>query len=159
VQTVAIAGFEHAMADVDAAVAYVSGQADVDPTRLLSAGASRGGVLAVTHAAERRGVFLGAVNFVGGWLGEGCSDGPAVNRALFQRAGRFPGSTIWMYGENDSFYSMAHSRSNFSVFTAAGGRGTFHAYTRPPGQNGHNIINDPHLWTASLQTFMEQLAR
>lgn len=99
VQSVAIAGFEHAMADVDAAVAYVSARPDVNPARLLSAGVSRGGVLALTHAAERPGVFLGGVNFVGGWLGEKCSDGPAVNRPLFQRAGRFPSSTIWMYAK------------------------------------------------------------
>lgn len=158
-QAPALAGFEHAMADVDAAVAYVSGRADVNPARLLSAGVSRGAVLALTHAAERPGVFLGAVNFVGGWLGEGCSDGPAVNRALFQRAGRLSASTVWMYGESDTFYSMAHSRGNFAVFTGAGGRGTFHAYARAAGLNGHHIINDPQLWTADLDAFVREIAR
>ena len=114
--------------------------------------------LAATHAAERPGVFLGAVNFVGGWLGEGCP-APSVNPLLFERAARFPSVTIWMYGENDTFYSMAHSRGNFAVFTNAGGKGTFNAYTRAAGLNGHNITNDPHLWTGHLQTYMESLGR
>ena len=156
--SITLAGFERALSDIDAAVAYVSGRPDVDPTRLLSAGASRGGVLALTHAAERPGVFVGAVNFVGGWLGEGCPT-PSVNPILFARAARFPSDTIWMYGENDTFYSMAHSRGNFSVFTNAGGRGTFNAYTRAPGLNGHNIMNDPHLWTGHLQVYMDSLPR
>lgn len=155
---ITLAGFERALSDIDAAVTYVSGRPDVDPARLLSAGVSRGGVLAVTHAAERPGVFRGAINFVGGWLGEGCP-GPSVNPLLFQRAGRFRSGTIWLYGENDPFYSMSHSRNNFSVFTAAGGQGTFHAYARASGLSGHNIINDPHLWTAQLQAFMEHLSQ
>lgn len=158
VHSITLAGFERALSDIDAAVAYVSGRADVNPTRLVSAGVSRGGVLALTHAAERPGVFLGAVNFVGGWLGEGCP-APSVNPLLFERAARFPSDTIWMYGENDTFYSMAHSRANFSVFTSTGGKGTFNAYTRAAGLNGHNITNDPHLWTGHLQTFMDSLPR
>jgi len=154
-----LAGFEHAMADVDAAHRYLIGRGDVDGTRLLSAGVSRGGLLAVTHAAERPGVSLGAINFVGGWLSEGCVDGPAVNRSLFERGGRLPSPTIWMYGENDTFYSMAHSRGNFAVFAGAGGRGTFHAYARAAGLNGHHVINDPQLWTADLDAFVRELER
>ena len=159
VQSEAIAGFEHAMLDVDAAVAYVAERPDVNPARLLSAGISRGGVLALTHAAERPGVFLGAVNFVGGWLGEGCAEGPAVNRHLFERAGRFPEPSVWMYGENDSFYRTAHSRANFEAFVAAGGQGAFHVYTRASTLNGHYITNDPHLWTADLDAYLQQLDR
>jgi dienelactone hydrolase len=154
-----LAGFEHAMADVDAAHLYLIDRSDVDGVRLLSAGVSRGGVLALTHAAERQGAFRGAINFVGGWLAEGCADGPALNRLLFQRAGRFPAATIWMYGEGDSFYSVAHSRGNFAAFTGALGRGTFHAYTRAAGLNGHYIINDPLLWTADLDAFVREIGR
>jgi dienelactone hydrolase len=157
VQSVALTGVDRALADLDAVVAWARGRRDAIPSRLVNAGVSRGGVLAVTHAAERPGVFHGAVNFVGGWLGEGCSEGPATNRTLFTRAGRFDGETIWIYGENDSFYSMAHSRSNFDAFRAAGGRGSFHAYARAAGLNGHFITNDPQSWTPVLDAFLRSL--
>jgi hypothetical protein len=87
--------------------------------------------------AHRPDVFLGAVNFVGGWLGEGCGDYLDVNRTLFTRAARFPGATIWLYADHDSFYSIAHSRTNFDAYTAAGGLGAFRVHGRAPGLNGH----------------------
>jgi len=77
---------------------------------MLSAGTSRDGVLAVVHAAERPDLFDGAVNFAGGWLGEGCEDSVAVNRSSFAHGGTFPGTTIWLYGDNDTFYSLTAAR-------------------------------------------------
>ena len=148
----ALAGFERALLDVDAAVEYVRNRADVDEARLLG-----GGILAVAHAGQRRGLFKGAVNFVGGWLGEGCADAVVVNRTAFVRGAAFDRRTIWLYGENDSFYSLAHSRRNFDAFVAAGGQATFFAYTRAANLNGHFIINDPALWTVELDAFLRQV--
>jgi dienelactone hydrolase len=150
----ALAGFERALQDVDAAVAYVRARPTTDPTRLVSAGTSRGGVLAVAHAGRRPEIFDGVVNFVGGWLGEGCLDAPAVNRTAFAFGAPFARPTLWLYGANDSFYSLAHSRGNFDAFQSAGGRGAFVVYTRPSGLNGHFILNDPALWTADLDAYV-----
>ncbi len=124
----ALAGFERALLDVDAAAEYLAAHDDVDATRMLSAGTSRGGVLAVVHAAERPDLFDGAVNFVGGWLGQGCQDSV-----------------------------LAHSRANFDAFIAAGGTGSFRIYTRAPSLNGHFIVNDPSLWTDDLDTFVRSI--
>jgi len=159
VQATALAGFEHALQDVDVAVAWVGGRRDVDASRLLSAGISRGGALSVAHAGQRPGLFEGAVNFVGGWLGEGCVDAAAVNRAAFVRGAAFDRPTLWLYGENDSFYSLAHSRGNFSAFLTAGGQGTFLTYTRAPTLNGHFIIDEPALWTADLDDYVDRVDR
>jgi dienelactone hydrolase len=153
----ALAGFEHALQDVDAAAEYLRSRSDVDASRVLSAGTSRGGILAIVHAAQRPGYFVGAVNFVGGWLGEGCQDALDVNRPTFARGAMFQGPTIWLYGDNDSFYSLAHSRGNFDAFVAAGGRGSFGVYTRAPTLNGHFIVNDASLWSGDLDAFLGRL--
>jgi len=153
-QVPALAGLERALQDANAAVDDLRARADVDATRILAAGISRGGILAVAHAARRPGVFMGAVNFVGGWIGEGCSDAVAVNRSTFIAGAASPGATIWLYGENDPFYSVAHSRANFDAFVGAGGRGEFHVFTRAPGLSGHLIINEPPLWAPVLDAYL-----
>lgn len=153
----ALAGFERALGDADAAADYLASRSDVDASRMLSAGTSRGGILAIVHAAQRPDLFDGAVNFAGGWLGEGCEDSLAVNRPTFARGAGFPRSTLWLYGDNDSFYSLTHSRGNFDVFIAAGGSGSFLIFTRAPTLNGHFLVNDPALWATAVDAYVRQV--
>jgi hypothetical protein len=95
------------------------------------------------------------VNFVGGWLGEGCADATTVNRSTFEDAAGQPTPVLWLYGENDPFYSIAHSRASFDAFLAAGGVGAFHVYRRSNATaSGHFITNEPALWGAELEGFL-----
>jgi dienelactone hydrolase len=153
----ALAGAERALEDIDAVTDWLRDRADVDTTRMLIGGVSRGGVLAVTHTARRPDVYLAAINFVGGWIAEGCGDDEVVNRTLFVEGARFPGSSIWLYASADAFYSLAYSRSNFAAFTLAGGLGEFHEFSRAAGRNGHFLINDPALWADALSGYIDGL--
>lgn len=154
---ITLAGAERALDDLDAAVDWLRIHTDVDTTRMLVSGASRGGVLALVHAARRPDVYLGAINFVGGWLGEGCGDYAVVNRTLFEGGAMFPGESIWLYGNNDSFYSVAHSQANFDAFTISGGQASFNVYTRAQGLNGHFLTSDPHLWGTNVDAYIADL--
>ncbi len=80
-----------------------------------------------------------------------------MNRTAFAFGAPFDRPTLWLYGANDSFYSLTHSRGNFDVFQRAGGRGTFVAYTRAPGLDGHFILHDPALWTVDLDAYVRAL--
>ena len=155
-ENLALGGAARALDDLDVITDWVRNRADVDTTRMLVGGASRGGILAVAHVAQRPEVYLGAINVVGGWIAEGCGDYRSVNRTLFVDGAAFPGSSLWLYGENDSFYSLAYSRTNFDSFSFAGGLGTMVELTRAAGLNGHFLINDLTLWEQTMDEFLAQ---
>lgn len=153
-EDLALGGAARALQDLDFITDWIRSRADVDTTRMLVGGSSRGGILSVAHVAQRPEVYLGAVNFVGGWIAEGCGDYRAVNRTLFVDGAAFPGPSLWLYGENDSFYGLPYSRSNFDAFVAAGGLGSMVEFTRSAGLNGHFVINDPELWERTMDEFL-----
>ena len=155
--TIALAGAARALDDIDAVTDWLRMRADVDTTRMLLSGTSRGGILSIAYLARRPEVYLGAINFVGGWLGEGCGDFATVNRSLFVDGAAFPGRSLWIYAQDDSFYSLEHSRSNFDAFTGAGGVGDFEVFVRDPGRNGHFIINDAERWGPVADAYIASL--
>ncbi len=123
---------------------------------MLVGGTSRGGILSIAHIAARPDVYLSAINFVGGWIAEGCGDHQAINRSLFTDGAAFPGTSLWLYGENDTLYSLTYSRSLFDAFTAAGGMGSWVVHQRAPGLNGHFLINDLELWQPAVDAHLAQ---
>lgn len=149
-------GLDRAMEDLNAVMAHVLQRPDVDKARLLIGGVSRGGLLSVAYAGTRPDMFRGVVNFVGGWMGEGCKEAALINRAGFLRGAAMPRPTLWLYGERDSYYSLSHSRASFESFLAAGGKGKMVSYTLPPGQNGHSIHDFPALWKEELDGYLAQ---
>lgn len=156
-ESVTLAGADRALDDIDAITDWHLQRADVDTTRMLISGTSRGGILTVAYLGRRPGVYLGGINFVGGWLGEGCPTAVSVNQTLFEEGAQFAGQSLWIYANNDSFYSIAHSQGNFNAFTAAGGMGEFLVFTRTAGLNGHFIINSSELWGAAVEIYLGNL--
>jgi pimeloyl-ACP methyl ester carboxylesterase len=155
-EDLALAGAAHALEDLNVITDWLRMRADVDTTRMLIGGSSRGGILSIAHTAQRPDVYLAAIDFVGGWIAEGCGDYLAINRTLFVDGAAFPGQSLWLYGENDSFYSLPYSRTNFDAFSRAGGMGTMVELTRSPGLNGHFIVNDLELWEPVMDDFLSQ---
>lgn len=157
VVTESLQGADRALSDLDAITNWIRNRSDVDTTQMLVGGTSRGGILSIAHVARRPDVYLGALNFVGGWISEGCGDHLAINSSLFAEAARFPGTSLWLYGSNDSFYSLSYSRSNFAAFQASGGMGEFVELTRAAGLNGHFLINDNALWGGAMDAYLSRV--
>ncbi len=143
-----LAGAERALDDVHASVEAISAMPFVDKGTLVIGGISRGGIISTAYAGEHPDKFKGIINFVGGWIGSGCPTAEGINGSLFVRGAATDLESIWLYGENDSFYPMSHSESNFGKFIAAGGKGKFHRVDVEPDQNGHFIGAYPQKWTA-----------
>lgn len=150
-------GADRALGDVSAAIAALRRRPDVETSPVLIGGVSRGGVLSVAWAGRNPSDTHGVVNFVGGWLGEGCGDAVEANRALFASGGAYPKDTLWLYGDNDSFYSLTFSRENFAAFKEAGGTGAFHAFTLSDRLDGHWLIGAPLVWEDLLHDYLDRL--
>lgn len=142
---------------MDAATSYLAARPDVDSKRMLIGGQSRGGIASSVYAGTRPAQFVGVLNFVGGWVGDRCSSAAAVNTVSFKRAAAFTPPMLWLYGENDPFYRISHSRSNFDAFIAAGGKGTFKVITPSDAQNGHGIHAMPNLWRDVMNAYLTQV--
>lgn len=150
-------GVDRAIQDLDAVMAHVRTRPDVVQSRILLAGQSRGGILSIAYAGERPDMFVGVVNFVGGWMGDRCQNAVQINTATFTRGAKFPRPTLWLYGEVDPFYTLSHSKSNFEAFVGAGGKGRFESYW-VPGQNaGHTVLMHPRLWTDEVTNYLEAI--
>ena len=155
--SLSLPGVDRAVEDLDEVMAYVRSRPDVQVDRMLIGGQSRGGILAVAYAGERPDVFIGVVNFVGGWMSDGCGNATLINTTTFRRGARFARNTLWLYGDQDPFYSLTHSRANYAAFLSAGGKGHFESY-RVPGQNsGHSVIFHPSLWSGHLTQYLESI--
>lgn len=153
------AGLDRALEDVDVVMTHLRSRPDVDNSRILLGGISRGGILSVEYAGQRPGMFRGVINFVGGWLGDRCNASQEVKPQAFRRGGTAGVPMLWLYGDRDPFYTLAHSRNNFSAFEQAGGMGRFVAYPAPTplGNTGHDIYQYPLLWREDLNDYLRQL--
>lgn len=153
----ALPGVERAMEDLDEVMVHLCARQDVKRSRMLVAGQSRGGALSIAYAGERPDMFVGAVNFAGGWLSEYWPESVPVNTAIFRRGAKFRKPTLWLYGENDPYYSLAYSRGIFGAFESAGGTGRFESYAVPSENEGHSLLSHPRIWCGPLDTYLEAL--
>lgn len=155
--TLSLAGVDRAVEDLDAVMAHVRSRPDVQVKRVLLGGQSRGGILAIAYAGERPEWFIGVVNFVGGWMGDRCANASAINTATFKRGAKFAQPTLWLYGDQDPFYGLAHSKANFEAFLSAGGKGRFESHWVPGQNSGHSVIAHPGLWSGQVTQYIDSL--
>lgn len=155
--SLSLPGAQHALADLELVMAHVLKRADVDAKHIVIGGVSRGGILSAAYAGLHPKEMKGVINFVGGWLGAACPDAAKVNGELFTHAAAFPGQMLWLYGEDDPYYPISHSRTNFQVFKAAGGKGTFDVLMPPKGVDGHGTYAVQHLWGAAMDAYLSSI--
>jgi dienelactone hydrolase len=151
-----LAGADRALQDIEAAMAAIVAMPFVDRDRVVMAGVSRGGALSVAYAGAHPAQLKGVINFVGGWLGWPCPTTESVNQALLKRGAIYPGKSIWLYAENDSYYSLHQSRGNHAAFIAAGGNALF-LELAVPAADGHWLTGFPAVWSPHLEAYLTDL--
>jgi len=98
----------------------------------------------------------GVIEFVGGWLDEGLGD-PEINPTLFRRIKGYGGPVLSIYGEEDTFYSIDHSRANLAETAQAGADSEFHVVTVPGFNRGHWVLWWPLLWEEVVEDYLHRV--
>lgn len=154
---ISLAGFDRAIDDLKAVVHALQSRNDVSDQPILVGGQSRGGALSIAYAGDNNNSVKGVINFVGGWSGKLCGTVDEINQTVFKRGGGFRGETIWLYGKEDIFYSIEHSRRNFATFQDEGGQGEFLEYKVRGENNGHWLMFVPPLWEDALEEYLAKI--
>ncbi|WP_227270367.1 alpha/beta hydrolase family protein [Roseobacter weihaiensis] len=149
-------GAERALTDANAALAALKKRPDVASGPVLLGGQSRGGVVAIMQAGHNPNEVSGVINFVGGWVSEKWGDS-AINPTLFRRIGSFGGPVLSIYGTQDPFYSVEHSKSNLAEMEPFEVKSHLHMVKLPGYGNGHWAIAMPVFWEDVLGEFLESI--
>lgn len=150
-------GVKYASAAVDATYEYLRLQPWVSMDKVVLAGHSRGGILAVAYAADHPGSTIGVINFSGGWKNDNC--GPTdLNLDLFADAAvKSKVPNLFLYGRGDAFYSDGSMNNYAEIFRRRGGDVEFNLY-EVEKINGHQLFHKAlALWRGSVDGFLMRI--
>lgn len=133
----------------------------VDASRILIVGVSAGGFAALATAAEPPEGLRAVISFAGGRgspsPGVVCED-QALVRAFgaFGETARVP--TLWVYAENDSYFSPGLAHRFHDAFTAGGGRAEL-IVVGPFGDDGHVLFSrrGTAIWRPLVDDFLRKV--
>jgi len=109
--------------DVVAALDYMTQQPYVDRNRIVIMGQSHGGLTTLAFGTIAYPGVRGLVNFAGGLRNDTCiawEDNLVRAFETYGRQSRYP--SLWLYGDNDSYWPKPMPKQLFSAYTDAGGK-------------------------------------
>jgi len=147
--------------DLLATVRFMKAQPYIDQRRIVLAGHSSGGFASLALASQGFPGLLGVINFSGGRgaKADKVCDPPSLIEA-FSRFGhtvRVP--TLWIYAENDTYFSPPLVRQLHQAFVRKGGQAQM-VMLRPFLYEGHDVFFDVRgldYWTGMVKSFLQRL--
>ncbi len=144
--------------DVRGAIRAAARLPYVDARTIISVGISAGGYATVALTADPPPGLVAAISFAGGRGsprdGEVCTEGRLVDAfATFGRRSRVP--MLWVYAENDHYFSPELARRFAAAFNGAGGRASL-VMTPPFGEDGHALFTreGTPIWAPLVDRFL-----
>ena len=126
--------------DVATVVKWIETQPWADTSRMLMAGQSHGGLTTMAYSQNPHPGFKLFVNFAGGLKHtSGCQWELALRDAFGGYGKNSKITSIWFYGENDSYFPPPVIAPAFKAFTESGGPGEMVAYG-PFGVDAHAMF-------------------
>lgn len=147
---------------------FMQQQPGIDPQRLVLVGVSVGGISTIAATSLHQPQALAAINFAGGHggrpevqAGEPCQ--AEQLRRLYGRYGELdaqqtkPTPTLWVYAENDRYFSPANARRWAEAYDQAGARVELRVLP-PFGEDGHKLFGTGNdVWQGLVDEFLRPL--
>ncbi|MDI4632830.1 hypothetical protein J7U46_07200 [Pelomonas sp. V22] len=147
---------------------FMQQQPGIDPQRLVLVGVSVGGIATIAAASLHQPQALAAINFAGGHggrpdvqPGEPCQ--AEQLRRLYGHYGALdakearPTRTLWVYAENDRYFSPANARRWAEAYGQAGAEAELHVLP-PFGEDGHKLFGTGNdVWQGLVDQFLAPL--
>ncbi len=152
---------EAASTEILAVLDYAKQQQFVDPNRLVIVGQSVGGYSTVATTAKNPPGLIAAINFAGGSGGDPAShpgepcEGYKLEKmyATFGETAKAP--MLWIYTENDQYFSPRFSQAWYTAFVKAGGKATFKLMPSF-GKDGHSLFSSGiKIWEPLVSEFLD----
>lgn len=149
-----------AVADLRAATAELAERPDIDASRMIAVGHSAGGFATAALTANPPPGLFAAISFAGGRgslrADEVCGDNRLIEAfRSFGRRSRIP--MLWVYSENDHFFSPELADELKRAFVQGGGSVVF---VRAPsfGDDGHQLFSAAGIaqWTRHVDDFFKR---
>jgi len=157
--------FRETARDIAAAVRYFTAADFVDPTHIVALGVSAGGLGVLALAAGPNPGVNGVINFSGGrggrdpaGTGRRCAP-ERLTQAMtgLGRTARLP--TLWIYGENDSWFPQDVVQPMSDAWHKEGGRGELIVLPQF-GPEGHSLFGNDvtiKLWAEPVTRYLRGL--
>lgn len=148
--------------ETEAIAAAGAKRAGVDGSRVLVAGESVGGIVALAVAQDAPPGVKAAINFAGGrgsnpaQRGMVCeSDKLVAAVGALGKGARVP--TLWIYAENDVLFGPTLARAMLKAFTQSGGNAAL-TVLPPVGREGHAVFaQGTQAWADPVDRFLDRL--
>ncbi|MFN7571126.1 MAG: dienelactone hydrolase family protein [Betaproteobacteria bacterium] len=116
--------------DIEATLLWLAGQTWADLARVIVVGQSHGGLAALAYGAGTTAPGVrGLINFAGGLRQKKCKDWQDnLIRGVGQYGARTRLPSLWLYGDNDSYFGPEVFRPMYESYTQAGGQAQLIAY-------------------------------
>lgn len=156
-------GYEAGTQQTIAALEVVRQRPDAAKDKVIFAGISFGGAIAITAASKPIPGLVATINFAGGGGGnpetqpqQPCSTAGLKRMfAEYGKTAKVP--TLWVYTENDQWMGAKFPREWFEAFQEAGGQGEFIMFP-PFGDDGHGLfVKAPHIWQPKVREFLNSV--
>ncbi|GAB3628453.1 dipeptidyl aminopeptidase [Pandoraea terrae] len=146
--------------DVAATVAYMSRQPYVDTAHIVVAGVSHGGLTTIAYGQTPQPGVRGLLNFAGGLRQAACVNWQTdLSHAFGAYGAKVRVPSLWLYGDNDSFWSPQLASRMYDAFVRHGGHAKFVDIGRYK-DDAHRIVADRDgvpVWWPSAAAFLAQV--